>query len=112
MWGFCVECYQNWQDQYLDSNLLFDTAKMLGTTALLLIRPEVQWVGYIKDNLPVSYCRKRSSDSDLVEWKPKLQPKIAINVRAEVHKQVNKTVPVEIPRYASLEDRVLEEAKW
>jgi hypothetical protein len=62
---------------------LFETAKELGTTALLLIRPEVQWVGYIKDNLPISYSRKKTGDT-LVEWKPKGLTKHDINVKEKV----------------------------
>ena len=89
MWGMCVECYQHWQDKYLDVEVLFEAAKQLGTTALLLIRPEVQWVGYIKDNLPVSYSRKRGTTGDLVEWKPKLPNLLNIDVRAEVQRHVN-----------------------
>lgn len=79
MWGMCVECYQHWQDKFLDPDKLFNTARDIGTTALLLVRPEIQWVSYIKDNLPVSYSRKRQ-DVEIVEWKPKSAPN-GINVR-------------------------------
>lgn len=88
MWGFCVECYQHWQDRYLDPERLFATAKAIGTTALLLIRPEVQWVSYIKDNLPTSYSRKRASD-ELVEWKPRTAAgRHEINVKSLVQYKI------------------------
>lgn len=84
MWGMCVECYQHWQDEYLEPALLFETAKRLGTTALLLIRPEVQWVSYIKENLPVSYSRRRPPGT-VCEWKPKVAPDFDIKGRVATH---------------------------
>lgn len=94
MWGMCVECYTNWQDLYLSPDLLYATAKELGTTALLLIRPEVQWVSYIKNHLPTSYSSKRIS-SDVVEWKPKLKLLRAdINVKERVNAQIRGIIDV------------------
>lgn len=82
MWGMCAECYQNWQDTFLNRELLYDMAKVYGTTALLLIRPEMQWVGYIKESLPVSLSTRKTGDV-LSEWRPKLGKPI-IDIRKEV----------------------------
>jgi hypothetical protein len=91
MWGMCMECYQNWQDTFLNEDVIYATAKQLGTSALLLIRPEVAWINYIKDNLPTSYSRKGGNgDRRLVEFKPKLKPEI--NIKERVLREVIKNV--------------------
>lgn len=71
MWGMCIECYHNWQDSYLDPEILFETAKQYGTYALLLIRPQIQWLNYIRDNLPTCFTKK--VDSELVPWRPSIK---------------------------------------
>lgn len=83
MWGMCVECYQNWQDTFLNRELLYELSKKYGTTALLLIRPEIQWVGYIKESLPISLSSRKRGEIELTDWKPK-PDKVVINIRKEV----------------------------
>lgn len=87
MWGICVECYSHWQDRYLNPDILFSTAKELGTLALLLIRPDHAWVNYVRNNLPTAYS-KTNKDPVLTEWKPKLTQK-KINIRERVCSIVN-----------------------
>lgn len=84
MWGLCVECYQNWQDSYLDPDKLYDLARSIGTIAVLLIRPETQWVSYIREQLPTSFSKK-TGPTEIVEWKPRIaMTRKEINVKERV----------------------------
>lgn len=73
MWGMCEICYRNWQDQFLDPDTLYEAAKRFGTTALLLVRPEIEWISYIRQNLPTSYVARKIQDPIVMPFqKPKI----------------------------------------
>ena len=76
LWGLCEGCYVEWQDSYLNPKRIWELAQKYGTTATLLIRPEVEWVRWVRKNLPPYYTHHM--DYELTYEKPTVYPKVVI----------------------------------
>ena len=79
IWGMCVDCYSQWQEQYTCYDILLNTARTYGPLTLLLVSHDIAWLRYLREVLPKQFFKGHT----LIPWAPKA-PKPKINIRERV----------------------------